>query len=160
MAAPSIANLYQFEEHIETAAVTFLNTATGLDVFRSNVSTDYTTPRVEVACEVSSSYDPPAERGGGASSTTIDFLAFTSSVQIVIATDNAVGQSGDMSTHLGQVREIMARSSTNWNSTTLPFYDVKELRPVNTSIGVDGDLNETTLSYELIFEIRRDAWPA
>ena len=160
MAAPSIANLYQFEDHIESAAVTFLNTATGLDVYRSNSSSDFTTPRIEVACDVSGSFDPPAPRGGGGAPATIDFLAFTSSFSIVIVTDNPVGQSATMHTYIGEVREVMARSSANWNSTTLPYYDVKELRPTSSSMDVDGDMNQASLLYELIFEIRQDAWPA
>lgn len=160
MPASSIADLHTFEEHIESAAVTFLNTATGLDVYRTNSESDFTTPRIEVTCEIADAYEPPAARGGGASSTTVDFLAYTSTFSINIVTDNSVGQSGSMKTYLGEVREAMMRSAANWDSTTLPYYDVKELRPVSSSVLVDGDLNESSLQYGLTFEIRRDAWPA
>jgi hypothetical protein len=160
MAASSIADLHTFEEHIESAAVTFLNTATGLDVYRSNSEADYTTPRIEVKCEVGDAYDAPAERGNGAAPTTIDWLAYTSTFVISISTDNPVGQSADMVTYVGQVRAAMLRSEANWDSSTLPYYDVKELKPISTSQDADGDYNQTELSYLLIFEIRQDAWPA
>jgi len=160
MAASSIPDLLTFEEHIETAAVTFLNTATGLDVYRSNQTVDMTTPRIEVSVEVAEAYDPPAPRNGGASPATVDFRAYSASVAILIVTDNTVGQSSSMVTYIGEVREAMLRSGANWNSTTLPYYDVKELRPTNSSLDTDGDFNETGLDYLLVFEIRDDAWPA
>ena len=160
MAASSIADLHTFEEHIESAAVTFLNTATGLDVYRSNSQADYTTPRIEVRCEVGDAYEAPAERGGGAAPTTIDWLAYTATIIITICTDNPVGQSSSMVTYVGQVRGAMLRSGDNWDSTTLPYYDVKELKPISTSQDADGDYNETELSFQLVFEIRQDAWPA
>ena len=160
MAASSIADLYTFEEHIESAAATFLNTATGLTVYRSNEISDFTTPRISVECEVADAMEPPAQRNGGASPTTLEYVAFNSSFNITIITDNTVGQSSSMVTYVGQVREAMARSQPNWDSTSLPYYDIKELRPTNSSQDADGDLNETILSYSLIFEIRDDAWPA
>ena len=160
MAASSIPDLLTFEEHIESAAVTFLNTATGLDVYRSNQSADMTTPRIEVAAEVAEALDPPARRNGGASPTTVDFRAYSSAFSILIVTDNTVVQSSSMVTYLGEVREAMLRSGTNWDSSTLPYYDVKELRPTNSSIDSDGDFNEVGLSYLMGFEIRDDAWPA
>lgn len=160
MAASSIADLHTFEEHIEAAAVVFLNTATGLTCYRSNSEANYTTPRIEVKCGLSDAYDAPAERGGGASPTLIDWVAYSATFTITISTDNPVGQSSSMATYLGQTREAMMRSDANWDSTTLPYYDVKELKPISTSQDADGDFNETELSYLLIFEIRNDAWPA
>lgn len=160
MAASSIADLHTFEEHIEAAAVVFLNTATGLDCYRSNSEADYTTPRIEVKCEVGDAYEAPAARGGGASSTSIDWVAYTATFTITIATDNPVGQSSSMVTYLGQTRAAMLRSEDNWDATSLPYYDVKELKPISTSQDADGDFNETELSYLLVFEIRNDAWPA
>jgi len=230
MAALTIAEIYQFEDALEGASLAFLKTATGLDVFRANMITEFTTPRIEVLCEISSAFDPPAPRGDGASPTAIDFLAYNASFTLTIVTDNAVGQSGAMSIYVGQARAAMARSATNWTQTTtalsgtsevasgaravtgtatayttelsvgarvsinaspfftvesitsntaltlaadasgaysgatttggIPFYDLKELRPAGTSIDVDGDLNETAIQYDMIFEIRRDAWPA
>ena len=160
MAASSIADLHTFEEHIEAAAVVFLNTATGLDCYRSNSESNYTTPRIEVKCEVGDAYEAPAERGGGAAPTEIDWVAYTATFTISISTDNPVGQSSSMVTYVGQTRAVMLRSAANWDSTTLPYYDVKELKPISTSQDADGDFNETELSYQLIFEIRNDAWPA
>lgn len=160
MAASSIADLYTFEEHIEAASATFLNTATGLTVYRANSSANFTTPRIAVECEMADAMEPAAQRNGGASPTTLEYVAFNATFNINILTDNTVGQSSDMVTYVGQCREAMARSAANWDNTTLPYYDVKELRPANSSQDSDGDLNETILSYSLIFEIRDDAWPS
>ena len=230
MAALTIPEIYQFEDAFEGASLAFLKTATGLDVFRANMITEFTTPRIEVQFEIGNAFDPPAPRGDGASPNTIDFLAYNASFTATIVTDNAVGQSGDMSIYVGKARAALARSATNWTQTTtalsgtsevasgaravtgtstafttelsvgarisingspfftvesiasntaltlaadasgaysgatitggIPFYDLKELRPAGTSIDVDGDFNETAIQYDMIFEIRRDAWPA
>lgn len=42
----------------------------------------------------------------------------------------------------------------------LPYYDVKYLRPTSTSFEMDGDLAVSTLSYDMQFAIRNDAWPS
>ena len=44
-------------------------------------------------------------------------------------------------------------------ASNLEYYDVKLLRPSATDYDVDGDMNISTLSYELVWEIRDDAWP-
>ncbi len=160
MAATDLADLHRFEEHIEAAAVTFLNSATGVNVYRSNEMTDLTTPRIEVEIDIGDAYQPAAPRNGGASPDLFDWLAFNSSFAINIITDNTVGQSSSMVTYVGEVREAMMRSGANWNTTTLPYYDVKELQPTNSTMMSDGDFNETSLTYLVVFEIRRDAWPA
>ena len=41
----------------------------------------------------------------------------------------------------------------------LPFYDVKLLRPQGSEYETDGDMNITQMAWQVIFEIRDDAWP-
>lgn len=45
-------------------------------------------------------------------------------------------------------------------TSILPYYDVKYLRPTSTNFEIDGDLAVSTLSYDIQFVIRDDAWPS
>ena len=44
-------------------------------------------------------------------------------------------------------------------ASNLEYYDVKLLKPTSATYEANGDMNVTELSYEVIFEIRDDAWP-
>mgnify|MGYP004452050731 CR=1 FL=1 len=61
--------------------------------------------------------------------------------------------------YVGKVRASLLRSADNWDATTLPYYGVKFLRQAATSRETDGDLQITTISYEIKFSIRSDAFP-
>ena len=160
MAATDLDDLLKFEAHIEGAAVTFLNTATGLACYATASESTLTLPRIDVRLEMGEAFNPPAPRNGGASSSTIDYRAYRATFIAEIATDNAVGQSASMATHRTKCRVALMRSAANWDSTTLPYYDIKELRPLGEEIMVDDDLNIAALNFSLVFEIRDDAWPA
>ena len=159
MAAPDLETLYKFEGEFESAAATFLNTATGIDVNTTLLATTLATPRLDIALELGEAYDPPAPRNGGASPTTVDFRAYNGSFQISVITDNAVGQVSNHATYRAQVRVELMRSGANWGSGNLPYYDLKYLRPDGETYSTDGDFNVTAMSYTLVFEIRDDAWP-
>jgi len=45
------------------------------------------------------------------------------------------------------------------SASNLQYYDVKLLRPAACEYETDGDMNVSTLNYDLIWEIRDDAWP-
>ena len=163
MAASSIPDLLNFEYHIELAAVTFLNTATGLDVYRTVIETDIITPRLEIDCLVTEFLDPPILHGGGANPNTVDYSAMKALFTIRIVTDNAVGgsdQTDDHALYRSQVRQAMMISSTNWDTTSLPYYNLLYCRPANALKETDGDWNITAIDYDINFEIRDDAWPA
>ena len=160
MAAPDIETIYDFETHFESPAVTFLNTATSISVVRTVVETDLTTPRIEIRFEMADAFDPPPQRGGGASPTTIEYRAFNANFFATVVTDNATGQAADHSVYRRQVREAFALSGTNWTTTNNPYYDLKYCRPVSTDYEADGDFNLSTMSYAIVFGIRDDAWPA
>ena len=160
MAAPDLETLYKFEFAFESAAVTFLNTATGISVFRSVIEDVLDTPRLEVRMDVGDAIDPPVTRDGGASPTTIDYRAYNALFTVIVITDNAVGQAADHGTYRAQIRETLMRSATNWDSSTLPYYDVKYLKSGGDNYSTDGDFNVTEMGYSLIFGIRSDAWPA
>ncbi len=160
MAATDLDDLLSFEAHFESAAATFLNTATGLTCTGTASEATLTLPRIEVRFDMGAAIDPPAPRNGGGAPNTIDYRAYEASFTAEIATDNAVGQSANMATHRTKVRVAMMRSADNWDSSTLPYYDIKDLRSTGEEIMVDEDLNISSLNYAVIFEIRDDAWPA
>ena len=160
MAAPDLESLYKFESEFEIAAVAFLNTATGITVNRTIQTTDLETPRIEVRFELGAAQDPPTMRGGGASPTAIDYRAYDAMFSADILTDNAVGRAANHFVYRATVRVAMMRSADNWKASNLPYYDLKYLRPSGENYSTDGDFNLTEMSWELIFEIRDDAWPA
>jgi len=160
MAATDLADLHNFEYHLETAAVTFLNSQTGLTVFRTVTDDTVITPRLEVVAHVTEALDPPILRGGGASPSTEDYTEHKAIVLVRVVTDNPRGQSDDHAGYVANCRVALMLSASNWDSTTLPYYDLKYLRNTGASREVDGEWNITGLEYELTFEIRRDAWPS
>ena len=139
--------------------MTFLGDATGIAVTRTIQTSNLTTPRVDVRLELGEAIDPPILRGGGTSSNSIDYRAFSATFVADVLTDNAVGQASSHFDYRAKIRVAMMRSADNWGSTNLPYYDLKYLRPSGESYSTDGDFNLTEMSWELIFEIRSDAWP-
>ena len=159
MAATSLNDLNNYEYHWETAAVTFLNSDIGISVVRTVTEDSLILPRIEIQFMVEDAFEPYAPRNGGSSSTTQDYRAFNSNLQVRVITDNATGGTSSHATYRSGVRTSLMRSGTNWNSTNLPYYDLKEIRPSGTEYDADGDLNVTQMNYSLVWEIRNDAWP-
>ena len=160
MAATDLDDLNNFEFHFETAAVTFLNADVGIDVFRTVIDDNLVAPRIEVQLFVEEANEPFAPRNGGASSTTEDYRSFNSMFSAKLFTDNSTGGAANHATYRSQIRTSLMRSATNWDSTSLEYYDVKYLKPSGTEYETDGDMNVTQLNYSIIWEIRDDAWPA
>ena len=159
MAATDLNDLNNFEYHWETAAVTFLTTDVGISVVRTVTEDSLVLPRIEIQFMVEDAFEPAAPHNGGSSSSTLDFRAFNANVQVRVITDNATGGSAVHATYRSKVRTALMRSGTNWDSTNLPYYDLKEIRPSGTEYDTDGDVNVTQLNYSLVWEIRDDAWP-
>ena len=160
MAATDLNDLHKFEYHFEVAAVTFLNSATGIDVFRTTIETNMITPRLEIEAQVTLALDPALLHGGGASPTELDYSAFKAAFMCKVVTDNTLaGSADDHANYLTECRVALMRSGTNWNNTNLPYYDLKYIRFAGMFKSTDGDLNITQLDYDLNFEIRNDAWP-
>lgn len=159
MAATDLDDLNNFEYHFETAAATFLNTDTGIDVFRTVIEDSLIAPRLDIQMFVDAAMEPFAPRNGGASSSTEDYRAYSGVFQCRVVTDNATGGAANHATYRAQVRTSLMRSAANWGTVNLEYYDIKKLMAAGTEYEVDGDMNITQLMYELTFEIRDDAWP-
>ena len=162
MAASSIQDLMNFETHFESAAVTFVaaGISSGFQVIGTMTETDLLPPRVELKLELGEASLPVTRRNGGASPNTDEFIEYSAFWNVRVITDNAVGQTSDHATARAKIRELFLVSGTNWNSSTLPYYDLKFIQPMECNYLTDEDFNVTELAWNLKFEIRRDAWPS
>ena len=161
MAASSLEDLLNFEAHFESAAVTFLNTETSIDVFGTLNELELITPRIEVQLMMEESDSVTSLREGGAAPTTKDFTNLNAGFVARVLTDNAVGlQAANHPTYRAQCRKMLLYSATNWDGTTLPYYDLKWLQPGACSYVVEEDLQVTEMAWNVKFAIRDDAWPS
>ena len=161
MPAADLQTLYQFEKAFEDAAVTFLESEVGIEVYASASLEEFVTPRLDVEFttgEASLPVDAPI-----ISDPDLDlgeYRKHNASFNVTVVTDPTAGQTrAEHFTYLGKTRVALLRSSSNWDSTTLPLYDLKFIRQAGTTRQVDGDFQLTTISYEIKFSIRSDAWP-
>ena len=161
MSAPDLKTLYQFEKHFEDVAETFLETATGISVFSSASGEDFVTPRIEIQFttgEASLPDDAPIDSFPALALG--EYRKHQAEFEVRIITDGTQGQSrANHFEYVGEVRVALLRSSTNWDSSTLPYYGLKLIRQLATTRETDGDFQVTTLVYQIFFSIRADAFP-
>lgn len=119
MAATDLDDLNNWEEHWETAAVTFLNSDVGIEVVRTVTEDSLTLPRIEVQLMVEEAYEPAAPRNGGASPSTLDYRAFTSNFVARLLTDNATGGASAHAGYRSKVRTALMRSGSNWTADSV-----------------------------------------
>jgi hypothetical protein len=159
MAATNLADLHNFEVHFESAAETFLNTATGIQTVGTVSETVLQTPRTECQFQLEGGTSPPILHGDGAAPNTEDFSEYEGLFLVRVITDNAVGQAANHATYRSQIRSALLYSAANWDATTLPYYGIKWLQPTTCTYLTDADFNVTELSWAVRFEIRTNAWP-
>ena len=161
MSAPDLKTLYQFEKHFEDAAKTFLESATGIDVYSSASGTDFVTPRIEIEFTTGEAVLPadspivssPALAQG-------EYRKHSAEFRGSVVTDGTAGQTrANHFEYVGEIRVALLRSSTNWNASTLPYYGLKFIRQLSTQRETDGDFQVTSLIYQIFFSIRDDAFP-
>tara|TARA_S200002703_G_scaffold107052_1_gene92994 strand:+ start:1681 stop:2187 length:507 start_codon:yes stop_codon:yes gene_type:complete len=167
MPAPNLETLLDFETNFETASKTFLETATGLTAASTYSTLDQDTfvvPRIEVMFEMGAGIDPPASKT--LDSSTVEYMAHEGTLTIRVVSDASVnGTQNNHRTIRGKVRGSMLLNADNFttvdgDTTILPYYDVKYLRPTGTDFEIDGDLAISNLTYSIIFSIKEDAFPA
>jgi len=160
MAASSLHDLLNFEVHFESAAETFLETATSFATYGTINESNLITPRLEISLQMDQTPEEHSLRGGGSDPTEKDFTQQRAAFLVRVLTDNAVGQAPDHAICRAKVRAALLYSGTNWDNTTLPYYDLKWLQPAQCSYLTDEDFNITEMLWNVTFEIRRDAWPS
>lgn len=166
MPAPDLDTLLDFETNIENAAVSFLNAATGVDVYQSLGQGKFVTPRIEVHMSIGEADDPPDPKWIDSSRFTptspeCEYRKYNGSFVVRIITDASVdGNTDTPAIHRqirSQVRAALLLNATSWDS--LQYYAIKYLRPVSASYSIDDDLAVSELEYQMRFVIKDDAWP-
>jgi hypothetical protein len=159
--ASSLQDLYQFEKHFEDAAKTFLESATGIDVFTSASGDDFVTPRIEIQFTTGDAILPnDAPIDSFPALALGEYRKHDATFEVRVITDGTQGQTrASHFEYVGEIRVALLRSSTNWNATTLPFYGLKFIRQVSTTRETDGDFQVTTIAYQIFFSIRDNAFP-
>jgi hypothetical protein len=167
MPAPDFTTLLDFETNIETAATTFLATDTGLSassLFATLDQDSFVVPRLEVMFESGEGIDPPTQQT--TNSSQVEYMQNRGVLSIRVVSDASV--TGTETTHRqlrAKIRRSMLLNADNFttpsgDSTILPYYAIQYMRPTGTSYEVDGDLAVSTLTYEIIFSIKKDAFPS
>ena len=161
MAATDLPDLYQFEKHFEDAAAIFLATDVGITIYTSSDFDDFVTPRLEVeflAGEAESPPDSPITSVPALAEG--EFRKYTAELILRLITDPGAGQTrAEHFEYLGKTRVSLLQSKPNWDSTSLPYYDLKWIRQLSTDNMADGYYQRITLSYDIRFAIRDDAFP-
>ncbi len=158
--APDLPTLYEFEKAFEDAASIFLATDTGLTVFVSASNDDFITPRLEIrfsAGEATLPDDAPIV--SFPSLAQGEYRKHDATFDVLVISDGNLTTRAEHLSYLGKVRASLLRSASNWNGTNLPYYGLKFIRQISTQREADGDLQVTTLAYEIKFSIREDAYP-
>lgn len=147
------------ETQFESAAKVFLETATGLPSSSFYGSLDqslFVTPRVQISAELGGAQDPPTEVGDD---NRLEYTQYELSLSIVVVSDASISNSQiDHRFYREKIREAMLLNSSNWTtldgeSTILPYYEVKYMRPSGTDLETDGDIIASNLSYDIRFTI-------
>lgn len=167
MPAPDFTTLLDFETNIETAATTFLETDTGLtasSLFATLDQDTFVVPRVEVMFEKGEALDPPTVQT--ANSSQVEYMQHKGILSVRVVSDaSVIGTETNHRQLRAKVRRSMLLNAKNFTtpsggSTVLPYYEVKYMRPMGTTYEVDGDLAVSTLTYDIIFSIKTDAFPS
>ena len=166
MPAPNDETVLNFETNFETALKIFLATDTGLgasSMFATLDQDSFVVPRVEVMIEIGEALDPPVQKFTG--STDLEYMQYKASLAVRVVSDASVdGTEANHRTIRSKVRKSLQRNSLNFttpdgSTTVLPYYAVVYLRPSGTIYEVDGDLAVSTMSYDITFQVKDDAFP-
>ena len=158
MAAPSIASLFDFETHFQSAIETIL-AGYGLNLLSAHETATLKTPYIQVKFESAGRADDTLVlRPSTSNYYHPHYLGLAS---ITVGTRiNEVGQTHG--TYRGLVRQYMSYLQRAITSSNLPYYDLVSTleRPTQSAVDADNDRAITILTFELDFLIRTDAWPA
>lgn len=166
MPAPDFTTLLDFETNIETAATTFLETDTGLtasSLFATLDQDTFVVPRLEVMFETGEGIEPATVQS--TNSSQVEYMQNRGVLSIRVVSDASVADTQATHRQLrAKVRRSMLLNAENFttpsgDSTILPYYAIQYMRPTGTTYEVDGDLAVSTITYEIIFSIKKDAFP-
>lgn len=166
MPAPNDETVLNFETNFETALKIFLATDTGLgatSLFATLDQDSFVVPRVEVMMEIGEALDPAIPKFS--TSTDLEYMQYKASLSVRAVSDASTdGSQTNHRTIRSKIRKSLQRNSLNFttpdgSTTILPYYSVVYIRPTGTVYEVDGDLAVSTMTYDITFSIKDDAFP-
>jgi len=163
MSAPDYNTLYQFEPLISATLESLFNTANlkALGVAGANADYQKNRPRVEVFVTIGARFDnhyvvdAQGVRRENGWSGTIHLTAVTTNDYTIHAA------------YIAAIRELASRldqldlSNALVAAVPLQYHEIAQIHTAGTNSETKPEAGEfqTTLSYEMIFAIRADAWP-
>lgn len=155
-------DLYKFEDYFEAAAVDILG-ENGLEItqfaYIQRGTEEITTPSVGVQFTTG----PALERYGFRASDGAQFLdLWSAKLTFAITTQRGKAPSNNQHASLRAKIRYAMQDLTLWNTTRLPYHQIAKIIEAGTSPQVidDKDRDISELSFNVIFAIRHDAWPA
>lgn len=160
MAAQNLKQLLDFETQFETALAGIVEDELEIAASVIHLTLDQdemATPRVEITVEINEAQDQPTLRSTPA---VLDYSRYSGTVTMVVVSDATI--IGSQTTHReyrAKLRAAMLISRVDFNAVNLPYYEVVYLRPTGTNYETDGMHAMSTLTFEMNFVIKPDAWP-
>lgn len=166
MAAQNLEELFDFETNFELAAQSFIEQELDIPVsmiYRTLEDDDFEFPRIHVQFEVGEALDPPGERFDGVAPLAYVKYGATMTLRIVSDATQVNSELAHRSNR-AKLRAAMEIGASNFTTTIngepiLPYYEVNYLRPTGSTTEAEGDAIESTLTYQIFFSIKADAWP-
>jgi len=160
--APDLRTLLDFETNIEAKAKLVLVSALDVQasaVFATGDQDDLIFPSVGVRLDIEEALDPyDIARTEEPVNNDLEYRKFRATMQVRITTDASVNGTETEHRRLRALaRAALLRNAGGFSD--LLYYDIKYIRPTQTDFTSDGDAHISTLSYEIHFAIRGDAWP-
>jgi len=153
----NVEELYQFEQWLETGFTALLR-GTCESIYTSREAEDLVSPRVEIKAILGPALQHHKASYGG---VTTEHDAFEASLEITIAT-NRKGNEGTLNHPrlIGSVRSrlVMRYIVQNWQSPVTLIDDIRGTGTIDTFVD-ENDIDFTTLSYYLVFNVAPTAWP-
>jgi len=158
MAASELADIYNFEDAIESAFATALEDE-GLTVFTQRSTSELTTPRVELRCELGGTTDQFAADADGV--LQLSTWAFTLRATVVT---NRLENNSSHATDRARLRSLLVAFST-WTAVNAALdYIVVSRNTIEElatqyNVNTEEDQDASALSFNGLLRIRDDAWP-
>lgn len=164
MIAPSLAELYQIEKHVEQGLASILESKTGVECFNSFSTKTLTTPRIEVSCQL----------GGATGHEALAYIDGTTrqvhdawDATLVVTYITGVAERGASAAQHSSVRGLLRYVMATWRGLfteeAFPYHCVGLPVETGSNVSVNNEANAGEDTSEITWaspvNIRADAWP-
>jgi hypothetical protein len=154
----NLEELYQFEQWLETGFAALL-AGTCPNIYTSRDTEDMVSPRVEIKAILGPALQHHKSMFSGA---VVEHDAFEATLEVTIAT-NRKGNEGTLNHPrlIGSVRSrlTMRQIIQAWKSPVTLINDIRGTGTIDT-FSDENDIDFTSLSYYLFFNVAPTAWPS